>query len=113
MADHEYIVLSLPPEGVGAEEYNAWYDRHMRGILELPGWVSAQRSALTLRGSRGEALRYEYLVRYGIDGDLDQAIAALRAAVDAGRLHFPDWFGDISTAGFQVEPVTGTVHAVS
>jgi hypothetical protein len=112
MADHEYIVLSRAPDGVGAQEYNEWYDRHMREILELPGFVSAQRSALTLRGARGDALPYEYLVRYGIDGDLDETLAGLRAAVNAGRLYFPEWFKDIGTAGFQVEPVTETVLAV-
>jgi hypothetical protein len=111
MADHEYIVLSKPPEGVGAQEYNDWYDGHMREILEVPGFVSAQRFALTLRGTRGNALPYEYLVRYGIDGDLDETLAALRTAVNAGQLYFPDWFKDIQTGGFQVEPVTGMVFA--
>jgi len=112
MPDHEYIVLSKPAEGVTAEQFNDWYDRHMREILELPGWVSAQRSALTLRGHRGEAFDYEYLVRYGIDGDIDEALAALRAAVDGGRLYFPDWFPAIRTAGFQVAPITDAVLAV-
>lgn len=111
MPDHEYLVLSKPPEGVSAQEFNDFYDRHMREILELAGWVSAQRSAVTLRGSRGEALPYEYLVRYGIDGDLEEAIAELRRAVAAGEIYFPDWFKDIRTAGFQVEPVTETVLA--
>jgi hypothetical protein len=32
--------------------------------------------------------------------------------VGAGQLYFPDWFKDIMTAGFQVEPVTETVLAV-
>jgi hypothetical protein len=113
MADHEYIVLSKPPEGVGAQEYNDWYDGHMREILEVPGFVSAQRSALTLRGSRGEAFAYEYLVRYGIDGELDAALAALREAVDGGRLYFPEWFARISTAGFGVQTVTETIAAVA
>jgi hypothetical protein len=113
MADHEYIVLSRPPDGVTAEEYNEWYDGHMREILELPGFVSAQRSALTLRGARGEAFDYQYLVRYGIEGDLEETLAGLRAAVDAGRLYFPEWFPKIRTAGFHVEPITDTVLAVS
>lgn len=112
MPDHEYLVLSKPPQGVGDDAFNAWYDVHMREILELPGFVSAQRSALTLRGSRGDAFPYEYVVRYGIDGDLDEALGALRAAVEAGKLYFPDWFPDIRTAGFTVVPVTETVQAV-
>ncbi|HEY1776617.1 MAG TPA: hypothetical protein VGG41_10710 [Solirubrobacteraceae bacterium] len=113
MADHEYIVLSKPPEGVSAQDFNDFYDRHMREILELPGWVSAQRSALTLRGHRGEAFAYEYSVRYGIDGDLDTALAALREAVEERRLYFPDWFPGIRTSGFAVAPITDTVEAVS
>ncbi|HLW95209.1 MAG TPA: hypothetical protein VKS25_07535 [Solirubrobacteraceae bacterium] len=113
MADHEYIVLSKPPDGVSAEQYNEWYDGHMRELLELPGFVSAQRSALTFRGARGEAFAYDYLVRYGIDGDLEEALAGLRAAADGGRLYFPDWFPNIRTSGFVVEPITDTVLAVS
>jgi hypothetical protein len=111
MPDHEYLVLSKPPEGVGEQAYNDWYDGHMREILELPGFVSAQRSALTLRGHRGDALGYEYLVRYGIDGDLEETLAGLRRAVSAGELSFPDWFPDIRTAGFHVVPVTEVVRA--
>lgn len=111
MPDHTYLVMSKPPEGVGEQEYNDWYDRHMREILELAGWVSAQRSALTLRGHRGDALAYEYVVRYGIDGDLETALAELRRAVDAGELYFPDWFPNIRTAGFIEVPVTDVVHA--
>ncbi|HZL55412.1 MAG TPA: hypothetical protein VFC22_07260 [Solirubrobacteraceae bacterium] len=113
MPDHEYIVLSKPPEGVSAEEFNDWYDRHMGEILELPGFVSAQRSALTLRGHRGKAFDYEYIVRYGIDGDLDATLAGLREAVEAGRLYFPDWFPSIRTSGFAVAPITETVKAVA
>jgi hypothetical protein len=113
MPDHEYIVLSKPPEGVSADEFNGWYDRHMGDILELPGFVSAQRSSLTLRGHRGDAFDYEYIVRYGIDGALDATLAGLREAVSAGRLYFPDWFSSIRTSGFAVEPVTDTVRAVA
>jgi hypothetical protein len=109
MADHEYIVLSKPPEGVSAQEFNDWYDVHMREILELPGFVSARRSALTLRGARGEAFEYEYLVRYGIDGDLDATLAGLREAVEGGRLFFPEWFPRIRTSGFEVRPITETI----
>ena len=113
MAEHEYIVLSRPPEGVSAADFNEWYDGHMREILELPGWVSAQRSALTMRGHRGEAFEYSYLVRYGIDGDLEAALGGLREAVDAGRLYFPDWFPQIRTSGYTVAPLTETVLAVA
>ena len=111
MADHTYLVLSRPPAGVSDEDYNAWYDVHVREILEVPGFVSARRSALTLRGARGEAFEYTYLAEYGIDGDLDASLAALRESVQSGRMYFPDWFKDIRTAGFQVDPITETVLA--
>ena len=84
MADHEYIVLSKPPEGVSGQEFNDWYDRHMREILELPGFVSAQRSALTLRGARGDA--FELRVPRSLwhrrrpRGDAGRAARAVRAA---------------------------------
>ena len=47
------------------------------------------------------------------DGDLDTALAALREAVEARRLYFPDWFPEIRTSGFAVAPITETVEAVS
>ena len=92
--------------GLSAREFNDWYDIHVRKVFEVPGFVSAQRSANAVRGGRGEAFEYEYLVRYGIDGDLDAALAALREAVDGGRLYFPEWFARIRTAGFEARAQT-------
>ena len=111
MPDHTYLVLSRPPDGVSDDEFNAWYEGHIREILEVPGFVSAQRSSLKLRGSRGEAFEYTYLAHYGIDGDLDASLAALREAVQSGRMYFPDWFKDIRTAGFQADPIADAVLA--
>jgi len=39
------------------------------------------------------------------------SLSALREAVKSGRMYFPDWFKDIRTAGFQVDPITETVLA--
>ena len=42
MPDHEYVVLSKPPEGVSAQEHNDWYDRHMREVDPVTDTVLAE-----------------------------------------------------------------------
>src|SRR4051794_39736612 len=105
MPDHFFLVLSEPPAGLPEGEYERWYDVHMREVLELPGFVSAERSALRfIRSSTGEGVPYSYLVQYGIDGELEDAMRALRAAVDGGGMTFPDWYPGVVSAGFERVP---------
>jgi hypothetical protein len=101
VADRFFVVLSEPPSDVSEDEFNRWYDLHVREILALPGWVAAERLALRFVHSRGEAPRYSYYVRYEIDGDFDTAWKALRDAVDSGRMDMPDWFSGFSSAGWE------------
>lgn len=112
MADHVYMVLAMPPEGVGEEEFNDWFDTHVSQILELPGWVAAERFKLEhVKSSASRPADYGYYTRYEIDGSFDEAWAALRAAVDGGRMHFEDWMGDMFSAGYRVVGIRDRVVA--
>jgi hypothetical protein len=102
VADHVFLVLSEPPPGLPPEEYERWYEAHVREVLDVPGFVGAERYALRfVRSSSGEPVPFSYLTRYEIAGDFDAAMAALRAAVDGGRMSFPDWYPGVSSAGFE------------
>jgi hypothetical protein len=87
---------------VSDAEYDRWYAIHNREVLALPGFVAMERSILTfLRSSSGEAPPWRWLVRYEIEGELADAMAALRAAVGSGAMTFFDWYPGVVSAGFE------------
>lgn len=66
------IVLTSPREG-REQEYNDWYDnRHLDDVLDVPGFVSAQR--FKLKGRPLSAAAWQYLAIYEIDHDDPQAV---------------------------------------
>src|SRR5262249_51269099 len=102
VGNHVFLVLSEPPAGLAPEEYERWYGAHVREGLDVPGFVGAARYALRfVRSSSGDRVPFSYLTRYEIAGDFDAAMAALRAAVDGGRMSFPDWYPGVSSVGFE------------
>lgn len=65
------------------EEFNDWYDnQHLADLLEVPGFVAAQRFRLedVPRDPPVAPYRYRYLAIYEIEGDPDVALAALSRA---------------------------------
>jgi hypothetical protein len=113
VADRVFVVLSEPPAGVSEEEFNAWYDLHVRQILELPGWVAAERYGLRFVNAMGEApsQSYSYCVRYEVEGDFDAAWKALRTAVDTGQMEMPEWLSGFTAAGWEGWSLGGRVLA--
>jgi hypothetical protein len=102
------FVLSAPPEGVSEAEFHRWYDVHESEVLELDGFRSAERYRLAaLRSSSGEPLPFTHLIAYEIEGDFDVAWGNLRAAVDGGRMQFPDWYPQLLSAGALGEALVG------
>lgn len=104
MSQHLHIVFSQPPEGVSDDDFNRWYDAHLREILGVPGFLSARRFRLDPVVADPD-VRYRYLAVYEIDGDPADAIAALAGAGmgskdsytalkdgGAGSLELPEWF---------------------
>jgi hypothetical protein len=107
VADCAFIVLSDPPEEISEAEFHTWYERHAREIVELPGFVAAERFKLQFvrANVKDPNVEYKHYVRYEIEGDFDEAWAGLRAAMDAGKLYVPDWFPLLVTAGWIATPL--------
>ena len=111
-ADHELLVLSRPPDEVSDDAYNDWYDTHVREILELPGFVAAERLTLQFVSATSEPPeRFTFLTRYEISGSFEDAWAELRAAVDGGHMTFASWFGDVVSQGWRCTPIGDRVTA--
>ena len=112
MPQSAFIVLSDPPAKISEEEFHAWYERHAREIVELPGFAAAERFKLQyIRGNvQDPNIDYKHYVRYEIEGEFEDAWQALRAAVDGGRLYLPEWFPLLVTAGWLATPL-GRVEA--
>ncbi len=107
-----YLVLSNPPDGVSDAEYNRWYDIHVRELVDLPGFVAAERFDAQFVLSRDvDPPTYRFATRYEIEGDFDAAIAALRQAVDQGTLQIPEWLVDITSGGWRLLPKGPVVRA--
>jgi hypothetical protein len=112
VADHELLVLSRPPAGVTDEEYDDWYETHVREVLALPSFVAAHRLRLDFVSATSEpAERYTFLTRYEITGPFEAAWQQLRTAVDGGQMTFEDWFGGVESQGWQCTPIGGRIES--
>ena len=106
-----YLVLSKPPEGVSEEDYNRWFDGHVAHILELPGFVAAQRLEMHFKRGTIDPPPFTYLCLYEIEGDFDAAMQALRSAVDGGQMHFEEWMPRHVSGGWECRELGGRVVA--
>jgi hypothetical protein len=107
MAGHVHLVFSRAPEGVTEDEFNAWYDEHLKEILAVPGFRSARRFSLdgVVNAEDGS---WTHLALYEIEGEPEDALDKLEQAgmgnaelykdlkgEDEGFLPLPPWFGDV------------------
>jgi hypothetical protein len=70
MAGYHFVVLSNPASPEVEDEYNDWYDNvHLRDVVDIPGFVSAQRFEWTARRADDVAPDHKYLAIYEIDTD--------------------------------------------
>jgi hypothetical protein len=63
------IVFARCPDGVSADDWNGWYDAHLREILTIPGFVSAQRFAIEPLVGAGEGPGWTHIALYEVEGD--------------------------------------------
>ena len=84
MATHRLIVFTKPIPGKEAE-YNKWYDEvHLKEVLEVDGFVAAQRFAVADAQIGGDSSAAEkYLAIYEIEADsVEEALASLAGSAD-------------------------------
>jgi hypothetical protein len=99
LPDHAYLVFSKPPAGMGFEDFSAWYAVHMRENLTADGFDAAWRFGLQPATVDPHApCEAVHGAWYEVHGELPELRAALVEAREAGRVHFPEWFGDIEFA---------------
>jgi len=84
-------VYSNAVEGRDAE-YNQWYDDiHLAEVLEVPGFVAAQRFAVAGDPVRGDTPAHKYLAIYELETeDPELCLAALNQAVAGGNMNISD-----------------------
>jgi hypothetical protein len=93
LADHLYLVFSAPPEGLGNDEFVAWYREHADENTRVPGFLANWRFRLEPEViDTSSDNKATHLAIYEVDRDL----ATLRANLDAARLTneagWPAWF---------------------
>jgi hypothetical protein len=117
VARHVHLVFSDPPAGVPDDEYNAWYDEHVKEILSVDGWVSATRYRVDAVVAAESTGGYRYLSCYELNCPPEQAVANLVASgmgdaktyaagkPEADALPIPNWFDGIRFASWNCSQV--------
>ena len=113
MAKYTFIVLTNPVEGKESE-YNDWYDRqHIPDVLNVPGFVSAQRFRLAdTQMSRDGDRAHKYLAIYEIEtDDLAGTLKELRARGGTAEIVPSDAIDMKNVASYIFSPVAEKVLA--
>jgi hypothetical protein len=106
MAQYVMVVLSEPKDGRD-DEYNDWYtNRHLREVLQVPGFVAAQR--FKVAGSpTGKSPPQGYMALYTVEAESWQAAAELLGkTVGSGAIYMSDAINLPTVQSFYVEPIT-------
>ena len=84
-----YIVFGNPLTPEQDAEFNQWYsDTHIPDVLAaVPGVLSAQRYKVNqLERDAGTAPKYSYMTVYEYEGDANEVMAGIGAAVASGEI---------------------------
>jgi hypothetical protein len=109
MAKHHLLAFTNPAAGREAE-FNRWYDeRHVPDLLAVPGFVSAQRFALTDATGQGKP-GWTYLALYELDtDDPDALMAEVRARLGTDAMPVSDTLDPATAGGLIATALTARV----
>ena len=113
MAKHTFIVFTNPVEGKESE-YNDWYNRqHIPDVLNVPGFVGAQRFRLAdAQMSRDDNRTHKYLAVYEIEtDDLAGTLKELRARGGTAEIVLSDAIDTKNVATYVFTPIAEKVVA--
>jgi hypothetical protein len=113
MAKYTFIVLTNPVAGK-EPEYNDWYNRHhIPDVLNVPGFVCAQRFRLAEAQFGGEVSNaHKYLALYEIETeDLSGTLKELRARGGTAEIVPSDAIDMKNVATFIFTPIAEKVIA--
>ena len=111
--DHAYLVFSRQPARIGLEDYIDWYATHMRENLTADGFDAAWR--YRLEPDRIDPLApcdAVHAALYEVHDELPALRVALKEAADAGRVGFPEWFGEIQFASLDCLAISAALSGV-
>jgi hypothetical protein len=112
LVDHAYLVFSRPPDGMSFEDFSAWYATHIDENLTTPGLVSGRRFRLDAEVRDADApATVSHLAMYEVAVDVAEMRRGLDAGIAAGRIHLPDWFGQITFVSLDCHPIGTRVTA--
>ncbi|HEX5714190.1 MAG TPA: hypothetical protein VFX85_12835 [Solirubrobacterales bacterium] len=91
MAVHRLIVFSAPTPGK-EDEYNDWYNNiHLAEVIEIPGFVAAQRFRLSDEQLPGfQPSPHKYLSIYEFDRPPGEPLETLRQLLESNEIGLPD-----------------------
>ena len=105
MPQFTLVAWSNPVEGED-EEFGAWYDQtHLRDMLGVPGFKTAQRFRL-LKLAPSKLLQQRYLCIYEFEADDEEHAAAVIKRLNAHDLPLSDKI-DVSSVALGVYEATG------
>jgi hypothetical protein len=112
LPEHAYLVFSKPPPNIAFDDYSRWYATHARENLTADGFDAAWRYSLQEVTVDAEApCVASHAALYEVSAELPELRRALADARDAGRVHFPDWFGEIEFASVDCVAASGWLAA--
>ena len=109
MTRYKMLVLSRPMPGK-ENEYNDWYQNtHLKQIVSLPGFVSAQRFKLAVNVSGDDG--HPYMAIYEIEtDDVDAAFQSVQTAAGDGAIAVSQAFDYATVHASIFEPFGATVN---
>ncbi len=114
MAKYTFVVMTNPVAGKEAE-FNDWYNRnHIPDVLNVPGFVRAQRFRLAEVQMGGDAAGrpYKYLAIYEIEtDDLEGALRELRSRAQSGEIVPSDAIDMNNVSTYMFTPIAEKVMA--
>ena len=110
MPRYKMMVMSRPVAG-REDEYNDWYQNvHLKELVALPGFKSAQRFRYARNLVEGDA--YPYMSIYEIEtDDIDAVLNALRGTAERGALTMSDAIDLTDTSAVVYEEFGAVVSA--
>ena len=115
MAKATLVVLTNPVSDEAEDEYNRWYSEvHLRDVVALDGFVSAQRYRFIDVAAMPEMPKtHRYLALYEFDGDdLEATAAALGAAAGTDAMVISPALDASTAVARWAEPIGAPVTAV-
>jgi hypothetical protein len=114
MAKYTFVVMTNPVAGKEVE-FNDWYNRnHIPDVLNVPGFVCAQRFRLAEVQMGGDAAGrpYKYLAIYEIEtDDLEGALRELRSRAQSGEIVPSDAIDMNNVSTYMFTPIAEKVMA--